>query len=499
MKKHTLFQGAIVAALATSAIVVVPTAQAAEKFTDVDYTKEYGAAVKDLAARGIIKGYADGTFKPFADVTRGQASKILAGLLGLDTKNVVDPQFTDVKPSDEYYGAIAALENKGIISGFADGSFGVNQAITREQLARMLTVAYQLESDNVDQTLPFKDIVKYSEAHYAVAPLFENNITKGLTPTTFGLKETVKRSQLALFIHRIEAMQAKRVIQTFTASELNSNYIEAYSSDNLAADGEHEFFRILQTNNDIKVEALREGSGYFILIGYNLDNEENYELIEMQKYKIDVTKVDGKLQINCQPTDEVTPGSALFLEEDLGFNPKNIELTTAAGHAVSEKVYSYEPVDFDGWEEETIPKGGSYELRLSQAGDYIATLSDDKGKSVRVGIQAESDGYDLYTISAVEKSSVFIPKSEIGFTVKDFKIEQYTGARYDHKIVDVELSAEGVTVKRVGKGDATFSIRLNGANGEKLYVHGMVYEVSGVTGMYYEIATQEQMENRIKH
>ncbi|MGE7914466.1 S-layer homology domain-containing protein [Lysinibacillus xylanilyticus] len=495
MKKHTLFQGAIVAALVTSAIVVVPTTQAAEKFTDVDYTKEYGTAVKDLAARGIIKGYADGTFKPFADVTRGQASKILAGLLGLDTKNVVDPQFTDVKPSDEYYGAIAALENAGITVGLADGSFGINQAITREQLAQMLTTAYQLETNEVDLKLPFTDIVKYSNAYFAVAPLFENNITKGITPTTFGLKETVKRSQLALFIHRIEAMQAKRVIQTFTTRDLGSNYIDAYPTDNLAADGEHEFFRILQTNNEIKVEALREGSGYFMLVGYNIVDEENYEIVEMQKYKIDVTKVDGKLQINCQPTDEVTPGSALFLEEDLGFNPKNIQLTTAAGHAVSEKVYSYEPVDFDGWEEETIPKGGSYELRLSQAGDYIATLSDDKGKSVRVGIQAESDGYDLYTTSAVEKSSVFIPKSEIGFTVKDFKIEQYTGAMHDHKIVDVELSEKGVTVKSVGKGNAVFSVRLNGANGEKLYVNGMIYEVSGITAMHYEIATQEQMEN----
>lgn len=492
MNKHTLFQGALVAALATSAIVVVPTAQATDKFSDVDYTKEYGAAVKDLAERGIIKGYADGTFKPFAEVTRGQASKILAGLLGLDTKNVMDPQFTDVKPSDEYYGAIAALEREGIISGFADGSFGVNQAITREQLARMLTTAYHLESTG--QTLPFKDIVKYSDAYYAVAPLFENNITKGTTTTTFGLKETVKRSQLALFIQRIEAMQAKRVVQTFTARELTSTNIDAYSIDNVATDRENEFFRILRTNNDVKIEALREGSGYFMLIGYNIDNEENYEIVEIQKYKVNVTKVDGKLQINCQQTDEVTPSSELFLEQDLGFNPKNIQLTTAAGHTVSDKVFSYKPFKFDGWEEDAIPKGGNYVLMLSQAGDYIATLSDNKGQSVRVGIHAESNGYELYTTSAVEKNSAFIPKSEIGFNVKDFNIEQYTGAMYDHKIVDAELSADGVTVKKVGKGNSMFSVRLNGENGEKLYVHGMFYEVSGITSMNYELATQEQME-----
>lgn len=489
MNKHTLFQGALVAALATSAIVVVPTAQATDKFSDVDYTKEYGAAVKDLAERRIIKGYADGTFKPFADVTRGQASKILAGLLGLDTKNVKDPQFTDVKPSNEYYGAIAALESEGIISGFADGSFGVNQAITREQLARMLTTAYHLESTG--QTLPFKDIVKYSDAYYAVAPLFENNITKGTTPTTFGLKETVKRSQLALFIQRIEATQAKRVVQTFTARALTSTNIDAYAIDNVATDGGNEFFRILRTNNDVKIEALREGSGYFMLIGYNLDNEENYEIVEIQKYKVTVTKVDEKLRINCQQTDEVTPSSELFLEQDLGFDPKNIQLTTAAGHAVSDKVFSYKPFKFDGWEEDAIPKGGNYVLMLSQAGDYIATLSDNKGQSVRVGIHAESNGYELYTTSAVEKNSAFIPKSEIGFNVKDFKIEQYTGAMYDHKIVDAELSADGVSVKRVGKGNSMFSVRLNGENGEKLYVHGMFYEVSGISTMNYELATQE--------
>lgn len=495
MKRNSLFHGAIVAALATSAIVVVPTAQAAEGFSDVDMSKEYGAAVKDLAGRGIINGYADGTFKPFADVTRGQVAKILANLLALDTQNVVDPKFTDVQQSDEYYSAIAALANEGIASGFADGSFGINQAITREQLATMLTAAYQLVNDTNDWTLPFTDIVKYSDAYYAVGPLFEHNITKGITATTFGLKETVKRSQLALFIQRIEAMQAKRVMQKFSARDLGASQLDAYSYDNVATDGEHEFFKIHHTTNGITVEALREGSGYFMLIGYNIDQDENYEVVETQKYKVVVTEVDGKLQLNCQQTDEITPGTALLFEEELGFDPIHIQLTTAKGYDVSEKVFVYQPFNFDGWEQESIPQGGNYELKLLQAGDYIATLSDDKGHSVRVGIRAETDGYDMYTSAALEKSSAFIATSDIGFTVKDVSIEQYTGAMIDDKIVDVEHSAEGVTLKKVGNGDALFAIRLDGTNGEKLYVHGMMYELCGISSMYYELATQQDMEN----
>ena len=42
------------------------------------------------------------TFKPFADVTRGQAAKIVGGLLKLDTEKVDDPKFTDLSPNDEY-------------------------------------------------------------------------------------------------------------------------------------------------------------------------------------------------------------------------------------------------------------------------------------------------------------------------------------------------------------------------------------------------------------
>ncbi|WP_107947464.1 S-layer homology domain-containing protein [Lysinibacillus parviboronicapiens] len=498
MKKHTLFQGALIAALATSAIVVVPTVQAADSFSDVDVSKEYGAAVKDLAERGIINGYTDGTFKPFADVTRGQAAKILAGLLQLDTTKVENPNFTDLKPSDEFYGAVAALYNEGIATGFADGSFGVNQPITREQLANMLTKAYQLDNYDYDQTLPFTDVVKYSEAYYAVAPLYNNQITKGVTETTFGLKETVKRSQLALFVHRIESMQASRVFQEFKTHDFGADYLEAFSYNNWTEDQEQEFFRIYSMNDGVKFEALSEGSGYFVLTGYTIDDEGNYEVVESQKYKIVITKVDGKLQMTCQQTDEIAPSTSLFFEEDLGFNPKHIKLTTAAGHTVSDKVYAYQPFEFEGWDEESIPKGASYALKLMQAGDYIATFSDDAGKTVRVGIHAETDGYDLYTSHAVEMSSVFIPTSEVGFAVTDYKIEQYTGAVHDHKIIDVTSSPDGVTVNRAGKGDAIFAIRLMGANGEKLYMHGMIYELSGVTSMYYELSTEKEMNGSFR-
>ena len=479
----------------TSAIVAAPTAQAAKGFTDVDYTKEYGAAVQSLVERGIISGYSDGTFKPFADVTRGQAAKIVAGLLKLDTEKVDDPKFSDLSPNDEYYGAIAALQNAGIVSGLANGSFGANQAITREQMASMLTAAFNLYDYEYEGTLPFKDIVKHSSAYYTVGPLYENNITTGVTSDTFGLKETVKRSQLALFIQRIENLEKNRIMQSFKAKDLGGDVIEVIAANNWIAGTEEEFFRIRSQNDKVDVEALSEGTGSFVVASYKIDSDENYEYIGLNKYQVTVISVDGKLQMVCTETDELTPGTVLFFEEDHGINAKNLKLETKDGHTVSPKVYSYKPYHFDGWEEESIPSGTAYELTLLEAGEYVATFSDDKGKSVRVGIHAAVDGYDIYLAEAMEKKELFIPTKEIGFEVQSVKVEQYTGALIDEELLEVTYSKEGVKVKRVGTGNnAVFSVRLMGENGQKLYVHGSIYSVSGVTSMYYELSTQEEME-----
>ncbi|MFJ7736020.1 S-layer homology domain-containing protein [Lysinibacillus sp. NPDC097287] len=494
MKNYKLYQGALITALMTSAIVAAPTVQAAKGFTDVDYTKEYGAAVQSLVERGIISGYSDGTFKPFADVTRGQAAKILAGLLKLDTEKVVDPKFTDLLPNDEYYGAIAALQNANIVSGLADGSFGANRAITREQMASMLTAAFNLTDYDYDGNLPFKDIVRNSNAYYSIGPLYENNITKGVTADTFGLKETVKRSQLALFIQRIENLEKNRVRQSFKAKDLGGDVIEVIAANNWIAGTEEEFFRVRLQNDKVDIEALHEGTGSFVVASYKLDGDENYEYIGLNKYRVTVTMVDGKLQMVCEETDELSPGTVLFFEEDHGINAKNLKLETKDGHTVSPKVYSYKPYRFDGWEKESIPSGTAYELTLLEAGEYVATFSDDAGKSVRVGIHAAVDGYDIYLSEAKEIKELFVPTKEIGFEVQSYKVEQYTGALIDEELLDVAFSKDGVTVKRVGTGNAVFSVRLMGENGQKLYVHGSIYAVSGVTSMYYELSTQEEME-----
>ncbi len=121
------------------AVVVPPpkAAAASSPFTDINqYTDHYNDILKLYSQGGVIKGFADNTFRPDVNVTRGQAAKMLATVLKLDTKNIQDPYFKDVPKGSEYYKYVAALQNAGIMSGYSNGTFMPNEVITRANLPK---------------------------------------------------------------------------------------------------------------------------------------------------------------------------------------------------------------------------------------------------------------------------------------------------------------------------------------------------------------------------
>ena len=100
------------------------------------------ATVTFLAHPAYVKGYPDGTFKPDDPVTRAQLAKVLAVALGLDTANAPAAGFPDVATDFWAYGYINAVRAKGLIKGFPDGTFNPGGQVTHGQLAAI--VARQL-------------------------------------------------------------------------------------------------------------------------------------------------------------------------------------------------------------------------------------------------------------------------------------------------------------------------------------------------------------------
>jgi S-layer family protein len=76
-----------------------------------------------LACLGIVSGYPDGTFKPNANVTRGQLSKIVSNSAGF-SDNQTTQMFEDVPVGSTFFQYIGRLASRGYMSGYSCGGPG---------------------------------------------------------------------------------------------------------------------------------------------------------------------------------------------------------------------------------------------------------------------------------------------------------------------------------------------------------------------------------------
>jgi hypothetical protein len=94
--------------------------------------------VEIMAARHIARGVTDDRFDPNGLVTRAQFAALLVRTLGIAEAKPAAATFKDVAPQDWCYGAVEAAKAAGLVRGYADGTFRPDAPITREELASMV-------------------------------------------------------------------------------------------------------------------------------------------------------------------------------------------------------------------------------------------------------------------------------------------------------------------------------------------------------------------------
>jgi hypothetical protein len=94
-------------------------------FTDVPPDNTFYSYIRCLACRNILGGYADGTFRPGNNITRGQLSKIVS-----IAANITDPipstqrTYADVPNTNTFWLWIEQLSSEGYVSGYTCGGPG---------------------------------------------------------------------------------------------------------------------------------------------------------------------------------------------------------------------------------------------------------------------------------------------------------------------------------------------------------------------------------------
>ena len=156
-------------------------------FSDVPSTDTFYASIRCLACRGIISGYADGTFKPNNQVTRGQLAKIVSNSAGF-AETPTQQTFEDVLPTNTFYEWIERLTVRGYMTGYVCGGpgepcvsgkpyFRPFANATRGQTAKIVSNAAGFTEAPVGQT--FEDVPPSHTFYEFIQRLASRNVMGG--------------------------------------------------------------------------------------------------------------------------------------------------------------------------------------------------------------------------------------------------------------------------------------------------------------------------------
>lgn len=130
-------------------------------FTDVKDDAWYAPAVEALAELGVINGYADGTFRPNASITRAEFTA-MAMRFARDTLDG-GSIFSDVTTGDWFYAPVTSAADYGWINGYPDGTFRPNAPITRAEVAAVVNRMLEREADEAYIAAHGDDLRQFSD------------------------------------------------------------------------------------------------------------------------------------------------------------------------------------------------------------------------------------------------------------------------------------------------------------------------------------------------
>ncbi|GAA0315766.1 hypothetical protein GCM10008967_02890 [Bacillus carboniphilus] len=156
-------------------------------------------AIQHLVDLELMTGATDTEFLPNQVITRAEAASYLYGMIPM-TKNIpADPGFKDVPQDHPNYMAIAKLVEAGVFSKAAN--FNPDAPLTRAQLAIVIAKAFQVQPG--EKLVSFTDVKAGYWAELYIQSLASNGYVSGYTNGSFGVNDGTTRAQFAAVVYRV--------------------------------------------------------------------------------------------------------------------------------------------------------------------------------------------------------------------------------------------------------------------------------------------------------
>lgn len=200
----------------------------AASFPDVPADHKNFDAVEFLDEKGIIHGYADGTFGPENMVNRAEAAKIIVGAFGIDSSGNYEVIFDDVPKDQWFFAFVMGGRNAGIIDGYPNGNFQPEASVNLAETLKMSVLASKLSLPTEVNENVFLDVSK--DVWYAPHALFAktHNVVFADHEGNLRAEKAMSRGDFAEIIYRMMVV----LENDGEAFPLDINW-QTYTSDSL--------------------------------------------------------------------------------------------------------------------------------------------------------------------------------------------------------------------------------------------------------------------------
>ncbi len=155
-----------------------------------------------LNSKGVLEGYPDGTFKPNNNVLKSEVYAIVNRVIGYTETAEID--FSDLKESDWYYNEVAKGVRAGYITEKQGNSISANVPATRQEVAKIIGIAFGLPGDVSNSANYFLDGYEIDPlAKGYISILKDRGYISGFPDGTFGPNKLITRAEIAKMINNI--------------------------------------------------------------------------------------------------------------------------------------------------------------------------------------------------------------------------------------------------------------------------------------------------------
>jgi len=204
--KYRTITSSIATALTAASLVFAPMGSsvlADSGYTDINEDHSHYEAIMALTESGIVKGYEDGTFRQWENMSRQHAAVMLYEAFDLEEPENIDEilaLYEDVRVDHRYAKQIAAVTEVGYFKG-NDGYFNPSDTITREQVASVILLARDLEvyDSAEEQEINLDDVSdSHKERVQILADLGITNQHEDYRP-----RESISRGAFSTMFHKL--------------------------------------------------------------------------------------------------------------------------------------------------------------------------------------------------------------------------------------------------------------------------------------------------------